>query len=67
MLKLGEILVREGFCTREDVEQALQMQDEGDSRRLGEILLDLKKITLEQLERALAIQWTTGRDVGISR
>ena len=67
MLKLGEILVREGFCTREDVEQALRMQDEGDSRRLGEILLDLKKITLEQLERALAIQWTTGRDVGISR
>jgi len=67
LLKLGEILVREGFCTREDVEQALRMQDEGDSRRLGEILLDLKKITLEQLERALAIQWTTGRDVGISR
>ena len=67
MVKLGEIFIREKFCTKEDVETALEMQDKGDKRRLGEILLSLKKITLDQLERALAIQWTTGRDVGILR
>ncbi len=65
MLKLGEILVREGFCTREDIIAALDAQAEGDKRRLGEILLEMGKITLEQLERALAIQWSSAKDMGI--
>ena len=67
MIKLGEIFIRENFCTKADVAAALDMQDKGDKRRLGEILLAMEKITLDQLERALAIQWTTGRDIGISR
>ncbi len=64
VLRLGEILVREGFCTWEDVKAALAAQAKGDRRRLGEILLSMGKITEEQLEKALAIQWMSAKRPG---
>lgn len=64
MRPLGEILVKEGYCTKDDVRAALDAQAQGDRRLIGEILLTMKKITTEQLEKALAIQWSSGTKVG---
>jgi len=56
---LGEILIKEGYCTIEDIREALKRQENGDNRRVGEILLDMGAITLEQLENALRMQWSS--------
>jgi len=56
---LGEILIKEGYCTIEDIRKALKRQENGDNRRVGEILLDMGAITLEQLENALRLQWNS--------
>ena len=64
MLPIGEILVKEGYCTKDDIRAALDAQAQGDKRLIGEILLTMKKITIEQLERALAIQWSSSTKVG---
>ena len=53
---LGEILRNEGFCTEKDILAALDTQVKGDSRRIGEILLEKGAISVGQLEKALKIQ-----------
>lgn len=53
---LGTILVRRRHCTREQVDEALELQQKsGESRRrIGEILVDLGYATTEQVEGAVA-------------
>lgn len=54
--RLGEILLKLGYVTRDDLERALELQKEsGGKRKIGEILCDfiLKK---EDLLRALTLQ-----------
>ena len=51
--RLGDLLVRMGALTADDLEWALQQQ-EADGRRLGEILLAHDKVTGEQMALALA-------------
>lgn len=53
---LGQILTSSGFCTADELLEGLNLQSKGDARRIGEILIDMKVITEEQLERALSIQ-----------
>ena len=53
---LGQILRREGFCSGQDILDALDKQQAGDERRLGEILFSLGKIVQLDLIRALEIQ-----------
>jgi len=50
---LGEHLVQKGYCTEEDIQAALEQQQAGDTRRIGEILRANGAITLEQLRDAL--------------
>ena len=51
--RLGGALVRRGRVKPEDVMHALQMQKDGDTRRIGEILVSLGVVTKQQVEEAL--------------
>jgi hypothetical protein len=54
---LGELLVRSGRVARDELEQAREVQRRGgDSRRLGEILVDTGVITQRELRRYLRAQ-----------
>lgn len=52
---LGEVLIRQGKITREQLEKALELQRK-DRRSLRQILLDLELVKDEQLGEALSIQ-----------
>lgn len=56
-MRLGELLLREGLITKEDLDAALQMQEES-GQMLGEILLDLGVITEHAIAEALANQFS---------
>ena len=48
--RLGGALVQRGGVRQEDVLRALEMQQAGDPRRLGEILIELGLVTAQQVE-----------------
>ncbi len=54
--KLGEILVEKGYCSQEDIDKALQIQNSYGGK-IGNILLNMGAITEEQLLTALATQF----------
>ena len=49
MIRLGEILLEANVLTKRQLSKALAMQEVGDKRRLGEILVELEYITVEDL------------------
>jgi tetratricopeptide (TPR) repeat protein len=49
--RLGDMLVRAGKISEADLNRARAIQQKGDSRRLGEILLEIGVITPKELER----------------
>ena len=49
MIRLGEILLEANVLTKRLLSKALAMQEVGDKRRLGEILVELGYITVEDL------------------
>jgi len=51
--QIGEILVRKGILSREDIDQAVTLQNQGDPRRIGEILVELGKARPEDIVEAL--------------
>jgi len=53
--KLGDVLVEQGWLTPESLEDGLAAQAEN-GERLGQILVQLKKITEQELLEALALQ-----------
>lgn len=53
---LGDILVAEDLVQVEDVEHALERQQQGDPRKLGEILVDEGVVKPQQLTEALHAQ-----------
>jgi hypothetical protein len=55
-IRLGKILLRKGFITSCQLENALQAQ-QGTSSRLGELLLQKGWLTEEQLKQALQEQY----------
>ncbi len=55
-LRLGELLIREGFMSAEQLEQALSVQKKRERYKpLGEICIELKFISKAQLRRTLRI------------
>ena len=55
--RIGDLLMRAGRVTATQVAEASAAQTErGDTRRLGEILLDMGAITQKELERQIRIQ-----------
>jgi len=49
----GEYLKGKGYCTEADVQRALELQEKGDKRLIGRILLDNEIVTWEQIEEAI--------------
>ena len=47
--KLGEILLDEDVLTKRQLQKALDIQTGGDNRKLGEILVELGYLTIEDL------------------
>lgn len=69
--RLGEIFVAKGHISAVELESILRFQsNQGDEAsveagfRLGELLLNSRHITYEQLKHALALQQSTGRRLG---
>jgi tetratricopeptide (TPR) repeat protein len=54
--RLGELLVRSGMITREELSQAMEQQAREPGRRLGGILVDRGSLTEEELHRNIRIQ-----------
>jgi len=55
--KIGEILVENGACAQEQVDECLRIQlERGAGRRLGEILIENEYITEDQLLAGLSLQ-----------
>jgi len=50
---IGEILIKQGLVSREQVMSALYVQNDKPHLRIGEILLSMGLITIEQLDRIL--------------
>jgi len=69
-LKLGELLVETGLCTKEDLARALERQKE-DPRRLGELLVDGGALTESQvtqvLSQQLSVPWVSLQHIDFSR
>ena len=54
---LGEIIVEMGYCEASDIGDALELQrTEEKDERLGEILVDLKRLKPTQVAKALGVQ-----------
>ncbi len=57
---LGELLLRAGKITEADLHRARDMQQQGDKRRLGEILIDIGAASQRELERQVSFQVEEG-------
>lgn len=53
---LGSVLVRTGKLSEADLKRARDMQERGDARRLGDVLVDIGAITRRELERQVRAQ-----------
>ncbi len=53
---LGGMLVRAGKITEADLHRARDMQEGGDERRLGEVLVDIGAVSQRELERQVRFQ-----------
>lgn len=58
---IGEILVETGDISKDQLEIALQEQEQGQGRRLGEILVEKGIITPEKINSALKVQSVVGK------
>lgn len=54
---LGEILLEAGYITQEQLENALKIQKENKKKKLGQVLVELKYITPNDICIALATQF----------
>jgi len=55
-LKIGELLIEAGYITQEQCERALRIQKDYRTKKLGQILVDLKYLTPNDICIALASQ-----------
>lgn len=53
-LQLGEILIKNGYINRHQLEQALEVQKRTQNKRLGEILIDLSFVSEEDMLQCLS-------------
>ncbi len=54
--RLGDMLVKSGMITHEQLESAVAMQSRVRNRRVGELLVEQGALTLEQLHKAIRTQ-----------
>jgi len=54
---IGMVLVNRGVVSRQQVQEALRLQTEATSRRLGECLMSMRLVTERQIAAALSQQW----------
>src|SRR5690606_25783799 len=54
--RLGDLLVRDGVISHDELAEAVRRQAENPDKKLGEWLVELGRITREQLERYIRIQ-----------
>lgn len=52
-MKLGEILIQNGFISTDQLQTALDVQAGQPDKKVGEILIELGFLTDEQLKKAL--------------
>ncbi|MFQ5963854.1 MAG: hypothetical protein ACE5KZ_06180 [Candidatus Scalinduaceae bacterium] len=48
-MKIGEFFVKNNYVTQEEVNEALELQKSNKGKYIGEILVEMKVITREQL------------------
>ncbi|MBR5799252.1 MAG: Flp pilus assembly complex ATPase component TadA [Lachnospiraceae bacterium] len=53
-LKIGDVLIEQGYLTRQALEEALEFQKDGNGKRLGEMLIEQGYITENQMLQAMA-------------
>lgn len=53
-LKIGDVLIEQGYLTKEELESALEAQKDSNGRRLGEVLIERGYITENQMLQAMA-------------
>ncbi len=53
-LKIGDVLIEQGYLTKEALEKALEAQKESGGKRLGEVLIEQGYITENQMLQAMA-------------
>jgi two-component system, chemotaxis family, sensor kinase CheA len=63
--RVGEILVGDGAIDRNQLDEALSQQKDGDGRKIGEILLEKKAATAREVGRALAGQNKQQKGAGV--
>jgi tetratricopeptide (TPR) repeat protein len=54
--RLGDILVKSGFISQQQLDAAVAKQDKQRDKRLGEILVELRAISREDLHRQIKVQ-----------
>ena len=54
--RLGDILVKNGLITQQELDSAIQAQTRQRDKRLGEILIEQKILTREELHRYIRLQ-----------
>lgn len=54
--RIGDLLVRSGRLTPDEMARAQLLQRKGDKRRLGEILISLGLVTAKEIERQVRLQ-----------
>ena len=54
--RLGDVLVKRGRITQEQLDEAIRLQDQNRDKKIGEILLELGAMNREELERHVRLQ-----------
>ena len=60
--RLGELLLEEDVLTKRQLNKALAMQEAGDKRKIGEILVELGYLTIEDMTDIMMHQATQAKD-----
>ena len=63
--KVGELLVENGAAAPADIQKALQLQKNGDTRKIGEILIQEDKVPARTVANALAGQAAARQSAGV--
>jgi len=59
-MQLGEMLVNEGLITKEQLNEALEIQKKEQNKKIGEILIELGYIDIEKFTMVLDKQIKSG-------
>ena len=60
--KLGELLLEEDVLTKRQLQKALDLQKSGDKRKIGEILIELGFLTIEDMTEVMMHQASHAQD-----